>query len=241
MEIRPELPLGVVPASNCPTLVPSGDPGAVKKPSTKPCVGVVTVRLPTFTTPLAPTTNPWGLANQTLPPIRPSLMAFRMPYTSVRWSRTMLIRLVAAEGTCRFTVLPAPTLKVLKELKALLPETVPVFTFQTAPLLPTSVSVRPSGVITVWAMTNGMLPGSPSERSARPTIPASLERRRRISWMPPRWRPLPPPCFGVRTSAIGTSMPRRLLNTSLNMPAFMTTLQQRIRADRQVPCPTAVT
>ena len=119
---------GAVPDINWATDTGSGEPGVGKKSSTKRWVGVVTVRLPTLTTPPAPTTKPCGLANQTLPPMRPSLMALRMPCTSVRWSRTILIRFAAEEGTIRLTVLPAPTLKALKELKALLPLIVLVLT-----------------------------------------------------------------------------------------------------------------
>ena len=44
---------------------------------------------------------------------------------SVRWSRTMLIRLMADAGKSRLTVSPTPTEKLLKELKALAPLTVP--------------------------------------------------------------------------------------------------------------------
>src|SRR5271156_424855 len=66
---------------------------------------------------------------------------------SVRWSRTMLIRFVAPLGTYKLVVVPAPTLKVWKELNALALVTVAVVTLVTVPTVVTVVAVRPSGLI----------------------------------------------------------------------------------------------
>ena len=74
---------------------------------------------------------------------------------SVRWSRTMLIRLMAEDGTYMLTVFPAPTLKALNELNALLPVCVAVETLYVLPALPTVVCVRPSGRMTVCARAKG--------------------------------------------------------------------------------------
>ena len=79
MEMSPDALRGAVPFSSCVTARRFGVPGEEKKLSTNAGVGVETVSEPTLTTPLAPTTKPLGLANQTLPPMRPSLIAFRTP------------------------------------------------------------------------------------------------------------------------------------------------------------------
>ncbi len=98
IEIRPAALRGAVPFSSCVTDTSSGEPGPTKKLLTNCWVGVETFRLPTLTTPPLPTMKPFGLANQMLPPMRPSLIAFRMPSILVRSSRTMLMRLAVPEG-----------------------------------------------------------------------------------------------------------------------------------------------
>ena len=60
----------------------------------------------------------------------------------------MLTRFCVPVGSCRFTVLPCPTLNCENELKALLPETVDVVTLVTLPEVCSEVPVRPSGTIT---------------------------------------------------------------------------------------------
>ena len=122
-------------------------------PSSDWRVGVVTVRLPTLSTPEAPTMKPWGSAKKTLPPSWPDLYAFKMPFTTTGASRTMLTRLPAPFGTYRLTVLPAPSWNTENELKALPPEIVPVRMPVTLPVTPPVmvcfVAVRPSGVMTL--------------------------------------------------------------------------------------------
>ena len=102
---------GAVPSKRLETATALGLPGARKKFSTNCWVGVETLSDPTLTVPPAPTIKPCGLANHSLPPIRPSLIEFRTPSILVRSSRTMLMRLAALEGTCRLVVVAARTLK----------------------------------------------------------------------------------------------------------------------------------
>ncbi len=104
-------------------------------------LGVVTVRLPTFTTPLAPTTTPFGSAKITLPPILPSFRPFSVPLITTWVSCTRLTRLLALPGTLRLTVLPALTLKLPNELKPVLPRTVVVEMSVTVPLVVMVVAV----------------------------------------------------------------------------------------------------
>lgn len=156
---------GSVPARSCCTAASLGVPGARKKLLTKACVGVVTVRLPTFTTPVGPTMNPWGLANQTLPPMRPSWIELRIPCMSVRSSRTRLTRFAAAVGTCRLTTLPASTPKRENELNAFAPAIVAVVIWVRWPWTERLVAVRPSGTICCAC-------APPAERSAAHTAAA---------------------------------------------------------------------
>ena len=198
--IRPSMRIaaldsGAVPLSSWPTAPASGWP-LTKKRSAKLCVGVLTDSEPTFTTPPAPTTNPCGLAKNTLPPMRPSRIAFSVPWMSVRASRTIFTRFTAPLGTCRFAVCPELTLKVLNELKPELPAIVPVRMSVTAPAVLTVVSVRPSAWIACAHAAGDISSGrlampiaSPCGRCRLATRVRSLGRLRRrcavfMVWLP---------------------------------------------------------
>src|SRR5579862_6766149 len=89
---------------------------------------------------------------------------------SVRWSRTMLIRFAAPLGTYRLVVVPAPTLNVWNELKALELLTVAVVTFVTVPTVVTVVAVRPSGLIACAKARVGAQRTSSPRKNARTPV-----------------------------------------------------------------------
>ncbi len=105
MAMRPWADNGASPASRLATAASSMcPPESMRRMNAR--VGVDTARLPTLTTPEAPTTMPCGSANTTLPPMCPWWMALSTPSMSTGPPLTRLIRWLAASGTTRLTSCP---------------------------------------------------------------------------------------------------------------------------------------
>src|SRR5206468_2340601 len=95
--------------------------------------------------------------------------------------RTIFTSTLAAVGTCRFTVLPAASEKLWKELKAFPPLRVLVVIVVVRPLSVRTVAVLPSGTIEFPCCS----PGAPAEK-AEPVTTRNVDRA--VPHMSGPWR-----------------------------------------------------